>query len=102
MAEQHHQTRNSPVQSKQPGASPTAKLVSTWLTSLAAAFGVEINETRIAIYVEALKDIADNRLEIAFQTCLKGCRFFPTIADIREAAIGSQKDRDDSEAQQAW
>lgn len=40
----------------------------------------------IRVYIEYLKDIEPQTLDQAVKTCVSTCKFFPTIAEIREAA----------------
>lgn len=40
----------------------------------------------VAVYNKALIDIADHALVIAAQECIANCKFFPTVAEIRDRA----------------
>jgi hypothetical protein len=53
---------------------------------LAEAFQKELSPTNIETYQAQLGDIPADRLKIAFNSALKRCRRFPTIAEIREFA----------------
>ena len=54
---------------------------------MAAAYpGFTISAETIRVYGRMLADIPDKLLEGAGMDCMARCRFFPTIAEIREAA----------------
>lgn len=44
------------------------------------------SEEFFRIYQEFLSDLTDKIIEDAIKSCLVNCRFFPTIAEIREHA----------------
>ena len=46
----------------------------------------KISDEFIAIYQEMLADIPDDILVLSMKSCLLTCRFFPSIAEIREKA----------------
>lgn len=46
----------------------------------------KITEEFVVIYYDMLKHFPDHALESAAKECLLYCRFFPTIAEIRERA----------------
>lgn len=56
----------------------------SWMSKLAAAYRQEINIETQAMYLQSLGDLRLDRLELAFQQALKDCKFFPTIAEIRD------------------
>lgn len=43
---------------------------------------------RLALYREALADLPPDILAAAVKACIRTCRFFPTVAEIREGARG--------------
>lgn len=62
--------------------SDTEKVISGWVILCAQHFRVEVNEADIAIYVHALRGTEPDRLDTAFQRCLKECEFMPKLVDV--------------------
>lgn len=60
-----------------------AAFLLSWMTKLGAAFRQEVSMETQAMYLQALADLPQNRLEAAFQQAVRECRFFPTVAEIR-------------------
>lgn len=56
------------------------------ITVLAEAFGEGVTAERQAIYAEALSDIGQDQLRVAFRRARLGLRWFPKIAELRELA----------------
>lgn len=55
------------------------------MAPLAVIFGTPLNfEQQIPLYVVALEDIPLDLLEKGVMACLRGCKFFPRPAEIRE------------------
>jgi|GEM_PF-3507744 len=53
---------------------------------LAVSFPTDkIGEGTVLVYLDNLKDISDAMLEYGARHCLQTCKFFPSIAEIREA-----------------
>lgn len=69
---------------------------------MAEAFGVEVTRQRIEIYEQSLGDIPLPQLEAAFQSALKTCQRFPSIAEIRAQAAKQTAAEDQFEADKAW
>lgn len=59
---------------------------------LAEAYGAKLSEARIRVYYEDLQDIPTPLLRSALKQARQSCRFFPTVADIRQFAIPSIDD----------
>jgi disulfide oxidoreductase YuzD len=61
------------------------KLIAKWVGLFSISFpSFEIKEGLIELYCKMLADIPDDILNISAQKCLAECKFFPTIADIRD------------------
>ena len=56
------------------------------LTGLAEVFNAEVSDAKLALYWEALKDLTADELNQAAGIQLRTARFFPTPAELREAA----------------
>ena len=69
------------------------------LAVLSTAFGKEMSDEQIDIYINALYDLPADQLERAVHVVIATERFFPAIATIREAALS-----DDSRlsAEEGW
>lgn len=48
--------------------------------------GREVTEELTVLYAGFLRDLPDDVLEVASNSCIRTCRFFPTIAEIMDAA----------------
>ncbi len=58
------------------------------VTTLAAAFPhKDIEEATIRVYTDALADLPPEAVRVAGMVCLNRCRFFPSIAELREEAL---------------
>jgi hypothetical protein len=68
------------------------------VTQLAEQFGLEVTGPRIALYFRALEDLHLADVLRGLGVVSRRCRFFPSVAEIREAALGSLEDR----ALMAW
>lgn len=68
--------------------------------SLAVVFNKEPNPKQTDIYFSVLKDLPDDRLEIAFKRALTDCKFFPSIAELIELA-GCREEKE-LEAERWW
>ena len=66
--------------------------------ALGEAFGEVISEARLEIYFQALSDLTIAQVRTAATVHLKGQKFFPRVAELREATAGSVDDR----AELAW
>jgi len=72
------------------------------LRMLAAAFPAnKIESATIAVYMAALADLSAEQLHQAVLWCVTHCRFFPTVAEIREAVASSAPDRPPTSTE-AW
>jgi hypothetical protein len=68
------------------------------LLKLAAIFTEKKLEAEgIDVYCEMLKDISDEQLTNSIKECLLTCKFFPSIAEIREKCISGNDDAEISE-----
>jgi hypothetical protein len=76
--------------------------ISKQLTGLAEAFGEQLTLERVEIYVSALVDIPQDRLQVAFRRALYERTFFPKVAELRELSGSSVDDEKTVEAQAAW
>ncbi len=76
--------------------------ISKQLTGLAEAFGEQLTLERVEIYVSALVDIPQDRLQVAFRRALYERTFFPKVAELRELSGSSANDEKTVEAQAAW
>jgi hypothetical protein len=76
--------------------------LSKQLTGLAEAFGEQLTLERVEIYVSALVDIPQDRLQVAFRRALYELKFFPKVAELRELSGSSAEDEKMVEAQAAW
>ena len=57
------------------------------LTVLSAAFPqFKLAEATVRVYTRVLADIDDKLIEAAAYDCLARCRFFPSVAELRDAA----------------
>ena len=56
------------------------------LGKLAAAYGRQLTEDLVEVYAEDLADIEPGALEEAMRLARRSCKFFPTIAELREFA----------------
>lgn len=65
---------------------------------LAAQLGIQPAPERVVLYVEALSNIPQTKLEPVFQRLRYEAQTFPQVATIREMALGSQE----GEALAAW
>jgi hypothetical protein len=71
------------------------------MRKLAAAFSQDVTEEKLAVYADSLRDMSVGRLDLAMARCLKTCKFFPSIAEIRTAADGESETLQ-LEAEVAW
>lgn len=69
-----------------------------FMFALGEAFGEEISAARIEIYFAALGDLALDDIRRSATTHVRESKFFPKVAELREAAAGSVTDR----AELAW
>lgn len=46
----------------------------------------KMDESMVQVYTVALSDLTEDQLSAAVMRCLRTCKFFPAIAEIREAA----------------
>ncbi len=78
--------------------------LSDQVTGLLIAFGEAHVEGRTEAYVEALKDIPRDRLQIAFHKALMELEWFPKIAKLRALSgfAPSESDCKDLEGHAAW
>jgi len=53
------------------------------MRKLAAAYRQELTPETVSLYIAELVDLHEDRLELAFRQVLRDCKFFPTIAEIR-------------------
>lgn len=58
---------------------------------LGEAFESTLTETRITIYYQALLDLPEQDVLQAMSECIKTCKFFPRVAEIREI-VGDQRE----------
>jgi hypothetical protein len=64
------------------------KTIGLVLAKLTGVFpGTKIGADGMETYSELLQDIPDEVLVMAMRDCLLHCRFFPTIAEIRDRAL---------------
>lgn len=68
------------------------------LVKLAAAYGSKLSEERSAVYLRALADVPVKQLGRACAQAVRESEFFPTVARLRELALGEGND----EAVLAW
>lgn len=62
-----------------------------------------LTEATIAAYCDLLKDIDGNLLEVAARECSATCKFFPTVAEIREKCNRlAELEGSDPTAEEAW
>jgi hypothetical protein len=54
------------------------------MRKLAAAYRQELTLETQSLYIAELSDLRQDRLELAFRHALRECKFFPTIAEIRD------------------
>lgn len=81
-----------------------------WMATFGEAFNQSVTKERIAIYHQVLgAELTAEQLERACERALRSCRFFPTIAEIRELARHDEKrqveqetGRDCLDAERAW
>ena len=72
------------------------------LRMLAAAFPAnKVESATIAVYMATLADLDAEQLRQAVLWCVTHCRFFPTVAEIREAVASSMPDRPPTSTE-AW
>lgn len=72
------------------------------LTVLAESFGTAISTTRLRIYAEQLCDLDQAALTHSIGRVIRECKFFPTIAELRELAGANEKQHTELEAESAW
>lgn len=72
------------------------------MASLAEAYGVELTKQRIEIYEHALNDIPLSELEHAFESALKTCPRFPSVAEIRGQIQKAIERQDNFDAEKSW
>lgn len=72
------------------------------LAAIAEATGENLSPKRIDLYLQALSDLAYEKLIDALSLMVTTCEWFPKIPHIREAVLGKQKDNEDAEAEAAW
>ena len=78
------------------------QLCAGWMNKFGIAFAQEVSEERILLYTEALLDLPDESLENAFRECMQICKFFPTLAEIREQTRKQFDACDQFNAEKAW
>lgn len=72
----------------------TERRVNEVMGVLAAAYpNFQLTTQTIAVYVRILADMPDEVLEAASLDCVSKCRFFPTIAELRDAAYAIATNR---------
>lgn len=54
---------------------------------------LKFGKEKTDIWEAALSDISDEGFEVAVNHAIKNCKFFPTIAELREFAAGNQEDK---------
>lgn len=74
------------------------------MAKLGTAFSSGISKERIAFYWEYLKDLSIDALRAGTERLIKSRKYssMPTIADIRDAALGIDDDVLNIEAERAW
>lgn len=73
------------------------------IANLAMAFERDISEDRMKIYLEDLKDLPVDRVLAAIRQARRTCKFFPSIAELRElAGSGENKQALEDQAALAW
>jgi hypothetical protein len=72
------------------------------VTILAEAFSEELTGAKLRLYAEDLCDLPAAQLGAAFTRARRELKFFPKIAELRELAGASAKDRRTVEAEAAW
>jgi hypothetical protein len=79
------------------------KVFMALMGTLSVAYGENLPAERVEIYYECLRDIPPHELKQAVYALLKTRKFpnFPTIAEIRERALGTDQDIE-SAALAAW
>ena len=65
----------------------------TALVALASAWGVTLHDDRIKMYLVGLEDLSVENIQVGCTRALRECRFFPSVSDIRQLAIGTIEDR---------
>jgi len=55
-----------------------------WMNRLAAAYRQELSLETQAMYLDGLSDLRLDRLDAAFKRAVRECKFFPSIAEIRQ------------------
>lgn len=69
------------------------------ITKLGVQFGQELNTARIALYVDHLSDLAEEKIIHACCMASRTCKFFPSVAELRDlAGDSSSVNRDLAEA----
>jgi len=81
----------------------TKKTVAAILFRFSEIFpGRQITESGIDVYADLFCDIDDQTLKIAARDCLLQCRFFPTIAEIRERIPENLRTLEVQTSDQLW
>ncbi len=62
------------------------KLLIHELNTLGIAFGIDLSQERLAIYVQELQPLEDDVLRHAVTLARQTCKFFPSIAELLELA----------------
>jgi len=66
--------------------------------ALAEVFDVKLSPGRTALYFESMRDLPLSAVVQALNAAVKGCKFFPRPAELREFAQGNSEDA----AEAAW
>lgn len=77
------------------------QLVAASLTRIGVSLGAELSPQRLKIYLEDLQDVPFDALRVALERAGKQCKFFPSVAELRELAGGQQPSLED-QAIAAW
>lgn len=90
----------------QPGNRPERELwLLDQLTLLAEAYGEsgeKVSAQRLEIYVNALSDLSQAQLAVAFNRAVAELKFFPKVAELRDLAGASAKELRETGALVAW
>lgn len=73
------------------------------LGALAATLGQDVSSTRQLLYLDHLKDLGVEAINVAVNRAINTCRFFPSVAELRElAGNGDGKVALEDRATLAW
>ncbi len=79
-----------------------SRTVRKWLTIYGEAYRQEATEAQAKIYELGLKDLPAEEVHAAMKRALKGCKFFPSIAEIRACVEKPEADAETLEAERSW